>query len=169
MAIDYGAFPPPPTKTSLRLRFAPEGIRVHKRGWKIGGWRAAVLIICGFIIVRNLFGIFQAAQQIFAQQGVNAANLGAVGRALAVQVGVPLAVVILVLTIVALRSALRLGDYWHLLLGSDQWQLRGLFGVRVFGRVVPADISGIVIAEQGQVMAECEGGWQPLSGRANSA
>jgi hypothetical protein len=164
MTMDYGAFPPPPSKTALRVRFAPEGIRVHKGGWKFGGWLTVVLVICGWLIVRNLFGIFQAAQQIWAKQGVNAANLGALGRAVVIQVGVPLVVVILVLLIVALRSALRLGDYWHLLLGSDQWQLRGLFGVRVFARVAPSDISGIVVAQQGQVMAECEGGWQPLSG-----
>jgi hypothetical protein len=68
MVLDYGAFPPPPNKTSLRVRFAPEGIRVHKGGWKFGGWLTAVLVICGWLIIRNLFGIFQAAQQMWAKQ-----------------------------------------------------------------------------------------------------
>jgi hypothetical protein len=164
MGLDYGAFPPPPNKTSLRVRFVPEGVRVYRGGWRIGGLQSVVLVICATIIIRNLFTLLQAAQQRWAQQGVNAANLGAVGRAIIVQVGLPLAVVVAVLIIVALRSALRLGDYWHLVLGSDQWQLRGLFGIRVFGRIAPDDISGIVVARQGQVMAECQGDWQHLSG-----
>jgi hypothetical protein len=34
----------------------------------------------------------------------------------------------------------------------------------VFGHATPWNILGIVVAEQGQVMAECDGGWQPMSG-----
>jgi hypothetical protein len=169
MGFDSSKMSPAPARCSLRVRSVPQGIRISNSGWKIGPVSTLLLGIFGLVFVRNSYQFCQGGWQLLARQGFNAAVIQAMGRAATTQLALPLAVIIMVLGIAAIRSCLSLRGYWYLLLEWDQWRLCGLFGLRVFGEVNTSEIAGIVVAGAGQVMAECEGRWVPLSGTLSTA
>jgi hypothetical protein len=156
--------PPPPSNSGLRVREEPGGFVITKTTWKIGGWPGLLLILCGIWVVHVLYQLVQFAQPIVARQG-----LAALAQVLFSGVCLPASIGVAVLALVTLRSTLRLADYWQLVLQADEWQLKGLFGLRTFGRVVPTNVKSIVHDSSGVVMAEGEERWARLSGQLSPA
>jgi len=156
--------PPPPSYSGLRVREEPDGIIITKRTWKVGGWPGLALILCGIWVIRVFYQLVQFAQLIVARQG-----FAGLAQLLLARVCFPASIGMAVLAVVTLRSTLRLADYWQLVLQADEWQLKGLFGLRTFARAVPANIKSIVHDSSGVVMAEGEENWARLSGKLSPA
>ena len=74
MNIDLRTLPPRPRKSSLRVRFFPDEVRVRKISWSAGAAPTCAFIVCSIWIVHRLWSLFNFA---LAANGPNLAQLWA--------------------------------------------------------------------------------------------